>query len=109
MSREKLADVYMLSVKEMTTVLYTSALSEHYSKAQITLVVEEILKAGFREVYLESVDLLLTEEDITAIHLFQTKYAKKTNALKVLITSKAQEIEDKIDFEAILEKLDFKE
>jgi hypothetical protein len=108
MSREKLADAYMLSVKEMITVLYRSALSEHYSKDQITLVVEEILKVGFREVYLESVDLLLTEEDITAIHLFQTKYEKKTNALKVLIASKAQEIEDKIDFEAILEKLDFK-
>lgn len=109
MSREKLADNFMLSSKEMLTAIYTTLLSEDYSEDQINLVTEEVLKSGFREAYLESVDLLLSEEDMTAIHIFQTKYEKKTDAIKVLMASKIKEVQDKIDFEVMFEKLGIEE
>ena len=106
MLREKLADTYITMARKLQIGILTGLLGEDLSTDQVESLADKILTSGgFREEYIEASKLLLTDNDIKDIIKFNEKYLEKINAMEVLMTSKTEEIQGRIDFDAIMLEL----
>jgi hypothetical protein len=106
MSRDKLADIYIIAARKLQINILTGLLGKELSTKQVESLADMVLTSGgFREEYIEASKLLLTDNDIKDIIKFNEKYLEKINAMEGLMSAKTEEIQSRIDFDAIMLKL----